>query len=83
MQTTKRDAETWAVTATVEPTREPELSKDWRSMGALSIPEAGQALGVGRSLAFDLARRGDLPTIRLGRRRVVPVAALRRMLGES
>lgn len=59
-----------------------EAVEDWRRRGALSIPEAGAVLGVGRSLAFDLARRGDLPTINLGRRRVVPCHALRRLLGE-
>lgn len=59
-----------------------EHGSDWRERGALSIPEAGERLGVGRSLAFELARRGELPTIRLGGRRVVPVHALRHLLGE-
>lgn len=37
-----------------------------------SVAEAATALGIGRSLAFELARRGELPTVRLGRRRVIP-----------
>jgi excisionase family DNA binding protein len=37
-----------------------------------SVEEAATALGIGRSLAFDLVRRGELPTVRLGRRRVIP-----------
>lgn len=37
-----------------------------------SVEEAASALGIGRSLAFELARRGELPTVRLGRRRVIP-----------
>ncbi len=37
-----------------------------------SVEEAAAALGIGRSLAFELVRRGELPTVRLGRRRVIP-----------
>jgi excisionase family DNA binding protein len=33
-------------------------------------------LGVSRALAYELARRGELPTMRSGRRRVVPRPAL-------
>lgn len=39
-------------------------------------------LGVGRASAYAAAGTGDLPVIRVGRRLLVPVAALRRMLGE-
>lgn len=48
-----------------------------------TLPCASSVLGLGRSLAYALAERGDLPTIRLGRRSVVPVPALLRMLGEE
>ncbi len=37
-----------------------------------SVEQAAAALGIGRSLAFDLVRRGELPAVRLGRRRVIP-----------
>ncbi len=43
-------------------------------------PTAGQALGIGRSQTYAAAGRGEIPTIKLGRRIVVPTAALRRML---
>lgn len=46
----------------------------------MTIEEAAQALGIGRTAAYKAARNGELPTIRLGRRLVVPVAALERML---
>ncbi len=46
-----------------------------------SIPRAGRALGLGRYAAYEAARRGQLPTIELGRRKVVPVRALEEMLG--
>jgi len=41
----------------------------------MSVEEAGQRLGISRCLAYNLAKSGDLPTLRLGRRYVVPVAA--------
>jgi excisionase family DNA binding protein len=47
----------------------------------LSVPEAAQLLGVGRTFGWELARSGQLPTIRLGRRVLVPRAALERLAG--
>ena len=47
----------------------------------LSIPEAARVLGIGRSAAYQAARAGELPTIRIGRRVLVPVVALERVLG--
>ena len=44
-------------------------------------PTAGQALGIGRSSAYNGARSGEIPTIRVGDRYLVPTAALRKMLG--
>jgi excisionase family DNA binding protein len=44
------------------------------------VGEAGRLLGIGRNAAYEAARRGDIPTIRLGRRLLVPKAALDRML---
>ena len=47
----------------------------------MAIPEAGRRyLGIGRSLSYDLARRGQIPTLQLGRRRVVPVALVEKSL---
>jgi excisionase family DNA binding protein len=46
----------------------------------LSVPEAGQALGIGRAAAYDAARVGQIPTVKIGKRLLVPVAALERLL---
>jgi excisionase family DNA binding protein len=46
----------------------------------LTVPEAGKILGLGRNGSYDAAKRGDIPTIKIGRRIFVPVAALERML---
>jgi excisionase family DNA binding protein len=43
-------------------------------------PDTGRALGCGRSAIYEAAARGEIPVIRLGRKIVVPTAALRRML---
>lgn len=59
-----------------------EAAQDWRSRNTVTVEEAGSILGIGRSSAYALARSGELVTLRLGRRFIVPVAALRRMLGE-
>lgn len=46
----------------------------------LTIEEAARVLGVGRNSAYLAAERGDIPTIRLGRRLLVPRAALDELL---
>ncbi len=45
-----------------------------------TVEEAGALLDLGRSGAYDAVRRGDLPTIRIGRRILFPKEALDRML---
>jgi excisionase family DNA binding protein len=46
----------------------------------MTIEEAAQALGISRGSAYEGARRGDIPTVRVGRRLLVPRAALERLL---
>ena len=48
---------------------------------ALTVTEAATILGISRALAYELVARGELPSIRLGRRLVVPKVALFEMLG--
>lgn len=52
------------------------------SDGALTItvPEAGERLGLSRNTAYAAAKAGQLPTIRIGKLLRVPVASLQRML---
>ena len=52
-----------------------------RDLATVTVEDAGALLGLGRSGAYDAAQRGDLPTIRVGRRLLVPVPALLRMVG--
>ena len=38
----------------------------------VTVGEAARPLGISRGLAYDLVRQGEIPSIRLGRRVVVP-----------
>ena len=49
----------------------------------LSVGEAAEALGIGRTLAYEAVRRGEIPTVRIGRRLLVPRAALDRLLNQA
>ena len=49
---------------------------DLEGRATITIPEAAELLGVGRSAAYEAARRGQLPTRRVGRKLLVPVPAL-------
>lgn len=59
-------------------------STDWRSKTAITVAEAlaAQILPLSRNGLYDALSRGDLPSIRVGSRVMIPVAALRRLLGE-
>jgi excisionase family DNA binding protein len=44
------------------------------------IEEAARILRIGRNQAYEAARRGEIPTIKIGKRLLVPCDALDRML---
>lgn len=46
----------------------------------ISVEEAARVLGISRGAAYTHARDGSLPTIRLGKRLLVPKAALEKLL---
>lgn len=46
----------------------------------LTVVEAGNLLRISRGLAYQMAKQGKLPTVRLGRRVLVPRAALEQLL---
>lgn len=46
----------------------------------LTVEEAAARLGIGRNAAYDAVNRGDIPHIRIGRRIVIPKAALDRLM---
>ena len=49
----------------------------------LTIPEAAALLRIGRNTCYQLAREHKIPTVRLGRRLLVPRAGLARWLEQQ
>jgi excisionase family DNA binding protein len=47
------------------------------------IVEAGRLLGLGRNASYEAAKTKQIPVIKIGRRLLVPKAALDRMLNGS
>lgn len=41
---------------------------------SISVREAARLLGMGDSAAYEAAKRGDIPTVKIGRRLHVPTA---------
>lgn len=54
---------------------------DLYERATITVDEAAELLGLGRSAAYEAVRRGDIPARRLGRRIVIPVPALLAWLG--
>ncbi len=46
-----------------------------------SVEETAVVLDIGRNLAYEGVKNGDIPSIRIGNRIVVPKLALQKMLG--
>lgn len=61
--------------------RGPDLDATIRGRLTIDVPEAGRLLGLGRNAAYDAARRGDIPTLRIGQRLLVPVPRLLELVG--
>ena len=49
----------------------------------ISVPEAARRLGIGKNLAYEAIQRGELPSVKVGGRILVPLAALEKLLAEA
>ena len=68
----------------IEPSIRPTFQPQTPDRLTYTIKEAARALGVSRGLAYEMAREGRLPTLRLGQRRIlVPRGALDALLASS
>ena len=47
------------------------------------VPQAGEMLGLTRNASYAAAKRGDIPSIRIGKLLRVPKAAFDRLLAQS
>jgi excisionase family DNA binding protein len=59
------------------------LLPDPKSRPTLSVQEAGRVLGVGQKAAYEAVRRGDIPSIHVGRLIRIPTQKLLVLLGCS
>ena len=53
---------------------------DTQARLTLTVQEAATLLGIGRNSAYEAIKTGTLPSVQIGRRILVPRAALERML---
>jgi excisionase family DNA binding protein len=49
----------------------------------LTVSEAASVLRLSRAFTYELVARGQLPSVRLGRRIMVPRAGIQRILDDS
>jgi len=49
----------------------------------LTVREMAQALGICRSKAYELVARADFPSVRLGKKVVIPIDALHEWLAQG
>lgn len=62
--------------------RSPIFDPKWEGRSTFSVEEAGcEILGLSKVSAYAAANRGDIPTVRIGRRLLVPRLALEKLLG--
>jgi hypothetical protein len=60
-----------------------EIRKAIMTKLTVPVPVAGRALNLAKNPAYAAVHRGEIPSIRIGRRIEVPTAPLRKMLGIS
>ncbi len=66
------------------PTGEFQVEQTAKIPKTVSVPEAGKEyFGLSRNGSYEAARRGDIPTIRVGRLLRVAVAAMERIVGQA
>ena len=49
----------------------------------ISVDEAARMLGIGRTLAYEAVRAGELPAVRIGSRWLIVLAALEELLADQ
>ena len=59
------------------------MNMDIEKRLCLTVPEAAEMLGISRNYGYELVRRGELPSVRFGKRIVIPKIALQKRLEEA
>lgn len=50
---------------------------------ALSVPEAAKMLGISKATAWEAVWRGEIPSFKIGARRLVSVSALQKWVDDA
>lgn len=53
-----------------------QLAEKPKKRLTMTIAEAAEVLGIGKNKAYQAAAAGEIPVIKIGKRRLVPIAAL-------
>jgi len=61
-------------------TMSPKSAKGTLNTQVKTLPEVACVLRISRGSAYEAAKRGEIPTIRIGRRLLVPTDALEKLL---
>ncbi len=59
------------------------MAKNEENCLTYSIPEAADKLGIGKNQGYEAARRGEIPTLKIGKRLLVPRVPFDRMLEQG
>jgi excisionase family DNA binding protein len=65
---------------------EESLRKEVRAVSdrlTCTVEEAARLLGISRTLAYRLVQSGQLPSFKVGKRRLVPVAAVETFIADQ
>jgi excisionase family DNA binding protein len=57
-----------------------DMGNETKIRRTMGVDEVAKVLGIGRDLAYDACIRGEIPSFKIGKRILVPIAALERML---
>jgi excisionase family DNA binding protein len=69
------------MTAALRPAVTAPASGSHLGRATYTVEQAGQVLGISRAAAYEAVQRGEIPSLRIGRRIVVPRRPLDRMVG--
>jgi excisionase family DNA binding protein len=56
------------------------LAERWRELDTFTVEEAAQILRISRTSAYKAVRAGEIPSVRVGRRDIIPRVAIERLL---
>ena len=59
------------------------MNMDIEKRLCITVPEAAKMLGLSRNFTYELVKRGELPSIKFGKRKLIPKLALEKRLEEA